>query len=149
MGGAEWCLLWYRRRCQRLLRTSRDMTKFAVRARLILLAAVTMYVASAVALMALTIVVAARTGLVVPRLAYLPQLGVYLILAAAMFLALTLLAFGSRIFPLVACACALAFQLVFRDFGMLAQIVATADLLLALGGFAAIVLSRTARHAYY
>jgi hypothetical protein len=149
MGVAEWCLLWYRRRVQRLLRTSTDMTKFANRSRLILLAAVTMYVASAVALMALTIVVAARTGLVVPRLAYLPQLGVYLVLAAAMFLALTLLAFGSRIFPLVACSCALAFELVFRDFGLLAQIVAVTDLFLAVGGFAAIVLSRTARHAYY
>ena len=66
-----------------------------------------------------------------------------------MFLALMLQALGSRIFPLVACAAALAFEITFREFGVLAQIVAYLDLLVAVGGFAAIVLARTARHAYY
>jgi len=79
---------------------------------------------------------------------YLPQLGAYLILAAAMFLALMLQAFGSRIFPLIAGGFALAFEIVFRDFGVLAQIVACAELLIVVGGYAAIVLARTVRHAY-
>ena len=149
MGAAEATLLWYRRRVQGLLRTTNQIRTFGSRSRVILLAATAMYLAATVALMALTVVVAARTGLVHPRLEYLPQLVAYLILAAAMFLSLMLLAFGSRIFPLVAGACALAFQIACRDFGVLTQIVAVTDLLLAVGGFAAIVLSRTARHAYY
>ena len=149
MGAAEACLLWYRRSVQRLLRTSNQIRAFGTRARLILLAATAMYLAATVALMALTVVVAAQTGLVHPSLAYLPQLGAYLILAAAMFLSLMLLAFGSRIFPLVAGACALAFLIACRDFGVLTQVVAYTDLLLAVGLFAAIVLSKTARHAYY
>ena len=148
MGAAEACLLWYRRSVQRLLRTSNQIRAFGTRARLILLVATAMYLAVTVALMTLTVVVAAQTGLVHPSLAYLPQLGAYLILAAAMFLSLMLLAFGSRIFPLVAGACALAFLIACRDFGVLTQVVAYTDLLLAVGGFAAIVLSRTARHAY-
>jgi hypothetical protein len=149
MGAAEAMLLWYRRRVQRLLRTSNQIRAFGSRARVILLEATAMYLAATVALMALTVVVATQAGLVHPRLEYLPQLVAYLILAAAMFLSLMLLAFGSRIFPLVAGACALAFQIACRDFGVLTQIVACTDLLLAVGGFAAIVLSRTARHAYY
>ena len=72
----------------------------------------------------------------------------YLALAAAMFLALMLQALGSRIFPLVACAVALAFEIVCRDFGVLAQIVACPELLVVVGGYAAIVLGRTVRHAY-
>ena len=148
MGAAEWCLLWYRRRTQRLLRTTRDIRAFGLRSRLVLLAAVLMYLAAAVVLIAATVEVAARTGLVHPQRAYLPQLVAYLILAAAMFLALTLQAFGSRIFPLVACGSALAFEIVCRDFGVLAQIVAVTELLVVVGGYAAIVLARTVRHAY-
>jgi hypothetical protein len=147
MGAAEACLLWYRRRTQRLLRTIRDIRAFGLRARLILLAAVAMYLAAAVVLMAATVEVAGRTGLARPELAYLPQLAAYVALAAAMFLALTLQAFGSRVFPLVACGLALAFEIVFRYFGVLAQLVACTELLIVVGGFAAIVLARTVRHA--
>jgi hypothetical protein len=148
MGAAEACLLWYRRRTQRLLRTIRDVREFGLRARLIMLAAVAMYLAAAVVLIAATVEVAGRTGLAHPQLAYVPQLAAYLALAAAMFLALTLQAFGSRIFPLVACGFALAFEIVFRYFGVLAQLVACTELLVVVGGFAAIVLARTVRHAY-
>jgi hypothetical protein len=107
-----------------------------------------MYLAAAVVLMAATVEVASRTGLATLQPGYLPQLGAYLALAAAMFLALTLQAFGSRIFPLIACCFALAFEIVFRDFGVLAQIVACTELLIVVGGYAAIVLARTVRHAY-
>jgi hypothetical protein len=148
MGAAEACLLWYRRRTQRLMRTIRDIGAFGLRARGILLAALVTYLAAAVALMAAAVEVASRTGLATLRPGYLPQLGAYLILAAAMFLALMLQAFGSRIFPLVAAGIALAFEIVFRDFGVLAQIVACAELLIVVGGYAAIVLARTVRHAY-
>src|SRR5580704_2014031 len=103
MGAAEACLLWYRRRTQRLMRTIRDIGAFGLRARLILLAAAATYLGAAVVLMAATVEVASRTGLATLQPGYLPQLGAYLALAAAMFLALTLQAFGSRIFPLIAC----------------------------------------------
>jgi hypothetical protein len=148
MGAAEACLLWYRRRTQRLMRTIRDIGAFGLRARLILLAAAATYLGAAVVLMAATVEVASRTGLATLQPGYLPQLGAYLALAAAMFLALTLQAFGSRIFPLIACCFALAFEIVFRDFGVLAQIVACTELLIVVGGYAAIVLARTVRHAY-
>ncbi|HTW01199.1 MAG TPA: hypothetical protein VMF87_12945 [Streptosporangiaceae bacterium] len=148
MGAAEACLLWYRRRTQRLMRTIKDIGAFGLRARLILLVALVTYLAAAVVLMAATVEVAGKTGLATLHPGYLPQLGAYLILAAAMFLALMLQAFGSRIFPLLAGAFALAFEIVFRDFGVLAQIVACSELLIVVGGYAAIVLARTVRHAY-
>jgi hypothetical protein len=148
MGAAESSLLWYRRRTQRLLRTIRDIGAFGIRARLILLAAMAQYVAAAAVLMAATVVVADATGLIHWHSSYLPQLAAYLTLGAAMFLALMLQALGSRIFPLVACAAALCFEIVCRDLGVFAQIVACGELFIVVGGFAAIVLGRAVRHAY-
>ncbi len=148
MGAAEWSLLWYRRRTQRLMRATRDMRGFGLRARLILLCAVLQYVAAAAVLTAAAVVIADATGLVHFERAYLPQLAAYGALGAAMFLALTLQALGSRIFPLVACAAALAFEIVFRDLGVLGQIVACTWLLVVVGGFALVVLGRVVRHAY-
>ena len=132
MGAAEWSLLWYRRRTQRLLRTTRELRKFGLKARLVLVAAVA---------------IAGATGLVHPHLAYLPQLGAYLALAAAMFLALMLQALGSRIFPLVACAAALAIEIVFRHQGVPAQIAVCTELMLVLGIFAVVALGKSVRHA--
>jgi hypothetical protein len=148
MGAAEASLLWYRRRTQRLMRTTRDMRGFGLRARLILIATVLQYVAAAAVLTALAVFIANATGLVHFRAAYLPQLAAYGALGAAMFLALTLQALGSRIFPLVACGAALAFELVARDLGVLAQIVACTELLVVVGGFAIVVLGKAVRHAY-
>lgn len=149
MGAAEWSLLWYRRRTQRLLRTTDRIGQFRAQARLALLAALGSYVAAAAALTAATVAVAAGTGLVRPQLAYLPQLAAYLTLGAAMFLALAALAFGARVFPLAACAVALAAEIALRGFGQAEQIVTSAGLLLAVGGYTAVVLSRAVRHAYY
>ncbi len=148
MGAAEWSLLWYRRRTRRLLQTSRALGAFGLRARLALVAAVLLYVAAAAALTAAAVAIAGATGLVHPHLAYLPQLAAYMALAAAMFLALMLQAFGSRIFPLVACSAALAFEIVSRRLGVPAQIVACTELVVVLGGFAVVVLGRAVRHAY-
>jgi hypothetical protein len=148
MGVAEWSLLWYRRRTRRLLQTTRELGAFGLRARLALLAAVLMYVAAAAALIAAAVAIAGATGLVHPHLAYLPQLAAYLALAAAMFLALTLQAFGYRIFPLAACSAALAFEIVCRHLGVFAQIVACTELVLVLGAFAVVMLGRAVRHAY-
>ncbi len=148
MGAAEGSLLWYRRRTQRLLRSTRELGAFGWRARLVLIAAVLQYVAAAAALIAVAVVIAGATGLVQPHLAYLPQLAAYLELAAAMFLALMLQALGSRIFPLVACTVALAFEIACRHFGVLAQIVACTELVLVVGGFAVVVLGRAVRHVY-
>jgi len=147
MGAAEVSLLWYRRRSQRLMRSIRDMRGFALRARLLLTAAVLQYVAAAAVLTLAAVEIASRTGLVHWSPAYLPQLAAYGALGAAMFLALTLQAFGLRIFPLVACALALALEIVFRGYGVTAQIVVCTDLLVVVGGFALIVLGKAVRHA--
>jgi hypothetical protein len=147
MGAAEWVLLWYRRCTGRLLRTTSSLRVFGLKARLVLVAAVLMYVAAAAALIAATVAIVGATGLAHPHRSDLPQLEAYLVLAAAMFLALVLQAFGSRIFPLVAGGAALAFELVARHLGVFAQIVACTELLVVVGGFALVVLGRAVRHA--
>jgi hypothetical protein len=149
MGVAEWSLLWYRRRTRRLLRTTDAIGAFRARARLALLAALLSYVAAAAALTVATIAVASATGLVHLRSAYVPQLAAYLTLGAAMFLALAALAFGVRALPLIICAAGLAAEIVLHDLGQTVQIATSAGLLLALGGYTAVVLSRAVRHAHY
>jgi hypothetical protein len=72
----------------------------------------------------------------------------YLMLGTAMFLALTLQALGSRIFPLVVGAMALGFEILCRNLGVAGQIVACAELLIVTGGYATIVLGRAVRHAW-
>jgi hypothetical protein len=148
MGAAEWSLLSYRQRTRRLLRASDQIGRFAAGARLILLAAVLEYLVAAAALVAAGVMVAAATGLAEPRWAYLPQLGAYLTLGVAIFVALLVQALGSRVVPLVACAAALAFEITYRDIGVLAQIEAASALLAVVAGYAAVELGRPARHAY-
>jgi hypothetical protein len=148
MGAAEWSLLWYRRRTQRLLRETTQTRTFAVRARLALLVALLQYLAVAAVLIALTVAAAAAAGIVKPHLAYLPQLAAYGALGGAMFLALLVQAMGLRAFPLIASAVALAFEIVARDLGVVAQIVACAELFLVLGVYATVMLGRAVRHAY-
>lgn len=147
MGAAEWALVWFRRRTQRLLHSTWEMRAFAYRARLALLAALLQYVTAAVALTAAVITVAAETRLVQPHWAALPQIAAYLALGGAMFLALLLQAFGSRIVPLASCAAALAFEISYRSLGVPAQLVACTELLIVLGGYAALVLGSAMRHA--
>jgi hypothetical protein len=148
MGAAEWSLLWYRRRTQRLLRETTQTRVFARKARLVLLAALLQYLAVAGVLVALTVVVAGAAGIVQLHLSYLPQLAAYGALGGAMFLALMLQAMGLRTFPLVASAVALAFEILARDLGVLAQIVACTELFVVLGIYAAVMLGRAVRHAY-
>ncbi len=147
MGAAEWTLIWFRRRTQRLLRNTRELRAFAARARLVLLAALLQYLGAAVLLTVAVVTVAAETRLIHPQLAALPQVVAYMALGGAMFLALLLQAFGSRAFPLVACALALSFEVVYRGFGVFGQIVACTELLIVLAGYAAFVLGRAVRHA--
>ena len=45
MGAAEWMLVWFRRRTQRLLRGDPELRAFAARARLTLIAALLQYLA--------------------------------------------------------------------------------------------------------
>jgi hypothetical protein len=66
-----------------------------------------------------------------------------------MFLALAALAFGVRALPLIICAAGLAAEIVLHDLGQTVQIATSAGLLLALGGYTAVVLSRAVRHAHY
>ncbi len=147
MGAAEWMLIWFRRRTQRLLRTTRELRAFTIRSRLLLFSALLQYLAAAVLLTAAVIAVAAETQLIRPHWTLLPQVAAYIALGGAMFIALLLQAFGSRIFPLVACAVALAVEVACRGLGVPAQIVTCTELLLVLAGYAAFVLGRAVRHA--
>ena len=97
MGAAEWMLIWFRRRTQRLLRSTREPRAFATGSRLTLLAALLLYLAVTAALTAAVTAVAVGTRLAHPDLGVLPQVAAYLAVGGAMFTALLLQAFGSRI----------------------------------------------------
>jgi ABC-type multidrug transport system fused ATPase/permease subunit len=148
MGGAESALIWFRRRTQRLLRSTRSLPAFAARARLALFAALLQYLTAAVLLTAAVIAVASATRLIHPHWAVVPEIAAYLALGGAMFLALLLQAFGSRTFPLIACVVTLAFELLWRDLGVLGQIVACTELLVVLAGYAVLMLGKAVLHAF-
>jgi hypothetical protein len=148
MGAAEWSLLAYRRRTRSLLRSSHDLGGFGRGARLVLLRALSQYLLVATVLTALAAWIAITVGLVAPNGLLLPELGVYLALGCAMFLALALQALGARAVPVLACAGALAFEIVWRDLGLTAQLVACVGLLVVLGGYATRVLAMAVRHAF-
>jgi hypothetical protein len=148
MGMAEWSLIWFRRRAQRLLRNTQSLPAFALRARVMLFGALAQYLLAAAVLIAAVVAVAAATRLVQPHWAVLPEVSAYLALGGAMFLALLLQAFGSRIFPVLACAVALALEILWRDLGVVGQIVACVELLVVLAGYATLTLGRAVRHAF-
>jgi hypothetical protein len=148
MGMAEWSLIWFRRRGQRLLRNTQSLRVFAIRARVALFGALAQYLTAAALLIATVVSVASATRLVQPHWAVLPEVSAYLALGGAMFLALLLQAFGCRIFPLLACAVALALEILWRDLGVLGQVVACLELLVVLAGFATLTLGRAVRHAF-
>ena len=102
MGAAEWSLLWYRRRTRRLLGSPPGLRRFRRRARLLLAAALAQYMCGTAALIAAAVAVAAATGLARPGRADLPELAAYLMLGAAMFLALLLQTMRLRAVPLLA-----------------------------------------------
>jgi hypothetical protein len=148
MGAAEWSLLAYRRRTRQLLRTTQDLRVFGRGARLVLGLAVAQYVAATIALTAIASWIAISTGLVHPGPDLLAELGVYLALGCAMFLALALQALGIRAVPLVASAAALAFELAWRELGLVSQLAACVGLLIVLGAYAAVALGAAVRHAF-
>jgi hypothetical protein len=147
MGAAEWMLIWFRRRTQRLLRGTGELRAFAAGARLALLAALLAYLALTAVLIAAVAAAAAGTGLAHPGLGALPQVAAYLAVGGAMFTALLLQAFGSRVVPLACCATALAAEAACRSGGVTGQLVTCALLLAGLTGYAAVVLGGVARHA--
>jgi hypothetical protein len=147
MGAAEWMLIWFRHRTQRLLRATWELRAFSTRARLLLFAALLLYLAAAMLLTVAVIAAATETRLIYPHWTLLPEIAVYMALGGAMFMALLLQAFGSRTFPLTACAVALAVEVVCRGLGVPAQLVACTELLVVLAGYAAFVLGKAVRHA--
>jgi len=147
MGAAEWMLIWFRRRTQRLLRSTSEPGAFAAGARLALLAALLAYLGVTAVLTASIAAVAAGTRLGHPDATVLPQVAAYLAVGGAMFSALLLQAFGSRVVPLACCAVALAAEAACRGAGVTAQLVACTLLLIGLAGYAAVVLGRATRHA--
>ena len=147
MGAAEWILIWFRRHTQRLLRGTGELRAFAARVRLTLLAALLLYLAVTAALTAVTAAAATGAQLAHPGLDVLPQVTAYLAVGGAMFTALLLQAFGSRVVPLACCAVALAAEAVCRSGGVTAQLVTCTGLLIGLAGYAALVLGSATRHA--
>jgi hypothetical protein len=146
MGAAEWILLWYRRRTQRLLREVRDTGLFRRGATLALLGGLLRYLAVAAALTAASAgLTALLAGL---SQAALAQAGSYVILAAALFLALLLQAFRLRVVPLCAGTVALAAETAFRSHGMVAQFAASAGLLAVTAATALLMLGQAVRHAW-
>lgn len=148
MGASEWYLLWYRRRVQRLLRTTVELVRFRVRARRALVAAALGYGGIAMALMVLAAVVAATTGTVHPRRSVVLELVAYLVLGTALFFALALQALGLRAVLLVGCAAALAFEIAFRHLGVVSHLTASAGLLVLLGSYGAAQLGKAVRHGF-
>jgi hypothetical protein len=147
MGAAEWMLVWFRRHTQRLLRRTRKLGTFATRTRLMLIAALLQYLSVTVLLVAAVTVIAGETGLIKPHWSAVPQIVAYLALGCSMFVSLLLQGFGSRIFPLAACATALALEIAYRHLWVLGQIVICTTLLAVLTGYAAVALGSAARHA--
>jgi hypothetical protein len=147
MGAAEWILIWFRRHTQRLLRGTGELRAFAARVRLALLAALLLYLAVTVALTAVAAAAAAGAQLAHPGLEVVPQVAAYLAVGGAMFTALLLQAFGSRVVPLACCAVALAAEAACRSGGVTAQLVTCTGLLIGLAGYAALVLGSATRHA--
>jgi hypothetical protein len=146
MGAAEWRLIWYRRRIQRVLARTRQLGEFAERAGGVLLVELLQYLIVLVALAGAIVTVAIRAKLVEVDSAAIIQIAAYIALGGAMFVSLLLQAFGSRIFPLVSCAIALGAEIFFRGRWELGQIVVCVDLLLALLGYAIIVLGNVVRY---
>ena len=148
MGAAEWSMLAYRRRARALLRGSSDLAAFARGARLMLAGALGQYLAAAVVLTAAVAAIAVGTGLVAPSGVLVPELIVYLILGAALFLALALQALGVRAVPLAACAGALAFELAWPQLGLAVQLAAVTGLVAVLAACAARSLGMAVRHSF-
>jgi hypothetical protein len=148
MGAAEWSMLAYRRRARALLRGSSDLAAFGRGARLMLAGALGQYLAAAVVLTAAVAAIAVGTGLVAPSGVLVPELIVYLILGAALFLALALQALGVRAVPLAACAAALAFELAWPQLGLAVQLAAVTGLVAVLAACAARSLGMAVRHSF-
>lgn len=146
MGGAEWSLLWYRRRAQRLLRETGDPGWFARQARLLLLAAVAQYLYGTVLLTCVALNVAVWSGQVRASPAVLASITGYLLLGTALFLVLLLQAVRLRALPLAACAAALATQVALRQHGLAVQVAAPAVLLVVVGAYALACLGAAVRH---
>ena len=108
MGAAEWSLLWYRRRTRRLLGTMSGLGGFRLRSRLCLFVALLQYVCGTAALMAAGAAIAGAIGFAHPGWADLPEMAAYLMLGAAMFLALLMQTMQIRAIPLLVASAALA-----------------------------------------
>jgi len=148
MGTAEWALIWFRRRTQRLVRATTQARAFRARVRVALGTAMLWYLTAAAMLTGAVLAAAAAAGLVRPEPGVLLQVGTYLALGGGLFVALLLQAFGIRHFPLCACAATLAVEVAWRPLGAIGQLVVCASLMLVLVGYAAVVLAHAMRHAY-
>lgn len=154
MGAAEWVLHSYRRRMHRLLRESRSLGWFARGSHTVLLTSLLAYAAVTAVLIGIAVTVGSVTGLVHPQWTTLLECLAYLVLGAALFVALILQALraGGAV-VLVACAAALAMEFALSAFShgrptelAAAQLLAASLLLCALTTCAVVALSQAVRH---
>lgn len=148
MGAAEWSMLWYRRRTRRMLRTSTDLDAFQLRARVVLLYALLQYVAGTIVLVAAGFAVAVGANLVQLHWIVVLEAVGYLVLGAAMFLALLLQTMRVRALPLAAAATALVIEMIFHQYGAAIQLAVPAALLIVLGCYSMRLLGASVRHGY-
>lgn len=153
MGAAEWLLFWYRRRSHRLLLRATRPSQFAVRAQLLLVAAIGCYVLVTVALIGLAVLVERNTGAGAP----VTRHGAYLVLGTAFFVALLLQSFRRPGVVLAAFSVALAVQVLALAGGAAGvpapaadqdavRLVAGLGLFAVVGSYAAACLSQASRH---
>lgn len=148
MGVGEWRLLWYRRRVQRLLASTGDPRSFARAARAALAIATAEYAAAAAVLLATAAVVAGAGHLVAIGPEVRLELVAYLLLAAAMFVALVLQALGARAVAVGLAGAAAVAEAALDHLGAMALLVISAGLLIALGAYGLVELARATRHGW-
>jgi hypothetical protein len=147
MGGAEWCLLWYRRGARRLLWRTDDARWFRGHAGRLLLVTLAQYVAGMIAVIGVALAVAVLAAHVQVNRTVLLAIVSYLLLGAAMFLVLLLQTVRIRLLPLALAAAALAAEVALRRYGLDVQIGAPAALLAFSGAYAYARLGEAVLHA--
>ncbi|HWE89982.1 MAG TPA: hypothetical protein VG317_11025 [Pseudonocardiaceae bacterium] len=150
MGAAEWLLYWYRRQIGRVLRATRVVADFSLRALVVLASALVCYLAATAVLMSVLVVVITATGHR-PNWPDLLSYGGYVAVGGALFVALLMQAFGAVWAVLCWCLGAIVVEalLVITAPGAPAlgvQLVIGVGLLWALLVHAGILLGRATRH---
>jgi hypothetical protein len=147
MGGAEWCMSWYRGTALRLLRTTRLPGGFGRQSRLAVLGSLLRYLCIAAILTGAAVLVTLWFGPVSLGGSTMLGLLAFLALGGAIYLSSLLHSFDRCWVSVLACAAALGCELASHGWGVFAQVISYLGLLALLATYAATVLGRVAAHA--